>query len=37
MIEYGNEITAEEYMELRRLVGWMEFPLEEAQAGLDNA
>ena len=37
MIEYGDEITAEEYMELRKMVGWMEFPLEEAQAGLDNA
>ncbi len=37
MIRYVNDITAEEYMELRRKVGWCEFPLEEAQAGIDNA
>ncbi|MBR2992034.1 MAG: GNAT family N-acetyltransferase [Clostridiales bacterium] len=37
MISYGDYITAEEYMNLRRLVGWCEFPLEEAQAGIDNA
>ena len=37
MIEYGNYVTPEEYMELRKLVGWTEFPLEEAKAGLDNA
>ena len=37
MIEYGNMVTPEEYMELRKLVGWTEFPLEEAKAGLDNA
>ena len=37
MIHYSNYITSEEYMELRRKVGWCEFPLEEAQAGIDNA
>ena len=37
MIQYVDYITSEEYMELRRKVGWCEFPLEEAQAGIDNA
>ena len=37
MIRYVNDITAEEYMSLRKLVGWVEFPLEEAQACIDNA
>ena len=37
MIRYTDDITSEEYMELRHKVGWCEFPLEEAQAGLDNA
>ena len=37
MIRYGEYITAEEYMDLRKKVGWMEFPLEEAQACIDNA
>ena len=37
MIEYTNSITPEDYMELRKKVGWFEFPLEEAKAGLDNA
>ncbi len=37
MIRYEKYITAEEYMELRRKVGWCEFPLEEAQNGIDNA
>ena len=37
MIRYVKDITAKEYMELRRKVGWMEFPMEEAQAGIDNA
>lgn len=32
-----NSISAEEYMALRKIVGWNEFPLEEAQAGLDNS
>ena len=29
-----NDITPEEYMSLRKAVGWGEFPLEEAQSGL---
>lgn len=37
MIRYMEYITAEEYMSLRKLVGWVEFPLEEAQACIDNA
>ena len=37
MIQYGSDITAEEYLELRRKVGWCVFPSEEAQAGIDNA
>ncbi len=37
MIQYNSTITSEEYMELRRKVGWCEFPLEEAQAGIDNS
>lgn len=37
MIRFTDYITSEEYMELRRRVGWCEFPLEEAQAGLDNS
>ena len=37
MIRYTDSITAEEYMELRRRVNWREFPLEEAQAGIDNS
>lgn len=37
MIRFTDYITAEEYMELRRRVGWCEFPLEEAQAGIDNS
>ena len=32
-----SSISAEEYMTLRKIVGWNEFPLEEAQAGLDNS
>ena len=31
MIRYGNFITPEEYMELRKIVGWVEFPLEQAR------
>lgn len=30
-------ITAEEYMEFRRLVGWAEFPLEQARLGISNS
>ena len=32
-----NSITPEEYMGLRKIVGWNEFPLEEAEAGLKNS
>ena len=40
MVTHMNEIftdyiTAEEYMEFRKAVGWAEFPLEEAEAGLN--
>ena len=35
MIRYVDFITPEEYMELRRKVGWMEFPLDEAGAVMD--
>ena len=37
MIRYAKEITPEEYLELRRKVGWCIFPVEEARAGIDNA
>ena len=37
MIRYVDHITPEEYMELRRRVGWMEFPLEEARNCVENA
>ena len=37
MIRFTDYITSEEYLELRRRVGWCEFPLEEAQAGIDNS
>ncbi len=33
----GDSISPAEYMGLRRAVEWGEFPLEEAQAGLDNS
>ena len=36
MIQFAEGISAKEHKELRRKVGWCEFPLEEAQAGLDN-
>ena len=32
MIQYTDQITPEEYMELRKKVGWVEFPIEEAKA-----
>ena len=32
--EITDHISAEEYMELRRLVGWSEFPLEQAAEGI---
>jgi len=37
MIRYTDSITAEEYMELRKKVGWMQFPLEQAEACVKNA
>ena len=30
-------ITPEEYMELRKIVGWLEFPAEEAKTCVENA
>ncbi|GEM_PF-5828825 len=35
-MEYTNVISAEEYMNLRKSVGWTEFPLEQAQQGIDH-
>jgi len=32
--EITNHITAEEYMEMRKIVGWHAFPLEQAEEGL---
>ena len=37
MIQYTDSITPEEYMELRKKVGWMQFPLEEARNCVENA
>ena len=37
MIRYTDSITAEEYLELRKKVGWMQFPLEQAEACVKNA
>ena len=37
MIKFVDHITPEEYMELRKMVGWMEFPLEEAKNCVENA
>lgn len=37
MIKYGEYISPEEYMALRKLVGWVEFPLEQAKACIDKA
>lgn len=38
MIEYEitNNITPEEYLEMRKIVGWSVFPLEQAAEGLKN-
>ena len=36
-IRYVDNITPEEYMQLRRDVGWVEFPIEQAKACIDNA
>ena len=37
MIQYVEHITPEEYMDLRKMVGWMQFPLEEARNCVENA
>ena len=37
MIQYVDFISSEEYLGLRRKVKWFEFPVEEAQAGIDNS
>jgi GNAT superfamily N-acetyltransferase len=37
MIRFVDYITPEEYMELRRKVGWVEFPAEQANACIYNA
>ncbi len=37
MISYVEHITPEEYMDLRKKMGWTEFPLEEAKDCIDNA
>ena len=37
MISYGEYITPEEYMRLRKTVGWVEFPLEQARACIEKA
>ena len=34
--EVTDYITPEEYMELRKLVGWGLFPLEQAEQGIKN-
>ena len=35
--EITDRMSPEEYMEFRRLVGWAEFPLEQAGKGLSNS
>ncbi len=37
MIQFVNHITPEEYMDLRKKVGWMQFPLGEAKNCVENA
>lgn len=37
MIQYVDSITPEEYMDLRKKVDWMQFPLEEAKNCVENA
>ena len=37
MIRYEDYISPEEYLELRKLVGWRLFPLEEAKNCVENA
>ena len=36
-VMFTYSITAEEYMMFRKAVGWAEFPLEQAQEGLNNS
>ena len=36
-IVFTDTITAEEYMEFRKVAGWSLFPIEQAQEGLDNS
>ncbi|MDO5434731.1 MAG: GNAT family N-acetyltransferase [Clostridia bacterium] len=36
-ITYDRSMTAEEYMDLRNRVGWMQFPQDEAKNCIDNA
>jgi len=37
MIRYDDYISPEEYLGLRKLVGWRLFPLEEAKNCVENA
>ena len=37
MIKYDEFITPEEYMGLRKMVGWVQFPLEQAKACIEKA
>ena len=37
MFCYSEQITPEEYLALRKTAGWMEFPLDEAAACVNNA
>ena len=37
MIRYDDYISPEEYLELRKMVGWRIFPLEEAKNCVENA
>ncbi|MBR4161948.1 MAG: GNAT family N-acetyltransferase [Solobacterium sp.] len=37
MIRYADDISPEEYLELRRKAGWIELPIEQAKAGIKNA
>ncbi len=37
MIQYVENITPEEYMQLRETAGWMQFPLEQARACVEKA
>ena len=35
--EITDYITPEEYMEMRKLVGWTDFPMEQAEQGLKHS